>query len=939
MTVSPQFIEYLSQVPAEDRVIGLVEHNPQLRERATIIEIADQVNHIAREDLDKAERLGNLVTWLSELIADEFCRARSFRCLGNIRVLRSNYQEAVDLFERSLEICRSLAMEREEAAALSSQLQPLIYLGRYQEAFNKSTRARQIASRLGDALLLARIGINSGNILHRLERFSEAIDAYKAALDTLDPLGQRRDCAIGYLNLAVCYISLNDFARARDAYVRARSLSISENMPALVAQADYNIAYLHYRCGEYVEAIELYQRTRLFCLDIGDNLHQALCDLDEAEIYVDLHLHQETTELATQAHAAFRKLQMPYEATKALVWLAVAYYQGGKGFRALNLLTDARENMQIEGNTTWTAILDLYQALIFQREGRFYEALHQCSKARAEFPDGSQRATCAQLVQSTLQLETGASTEALATAEGALDSAEKLKSSQLLAHAYLTLGQCQEALNRREDAMKSYQRSAEWFDKSPVQMGAESLKIPFLKKRADVFESILSLAVRGESTTPAEEVLAIVEKSRALEISELISCRSNSLKTPSKNRSVLVEQLKKLREELNWCYHRSDNSVLPAQNLTQLSAEQLNRFIRERENSLLQTLEAIRGTEEEFHYLQAGGDVPVNRIRSLSDDETLLELFQAGGSIYALLLTRGTCDIIPLTRSALLRDHLRNLHSCFAGIPLLLACPQPPHKLSADKTLAVLNLLYKDLIEPIISHIHGRRLIIAPEGPLRYVPMHALFDGNRYLLDIATLSYAGGAVLHYLSLKKTPISSGRDLVIFSDQDSVSRSSTFRGFSQARSLEQLRPELATNRYVHLECQLQARFDNPMFSSITIGESTKTIFDLFNTDCTCGVLGLTGVAPGIRANGEGKEFEGLARAFEYAGARSLLLPLWETHQDSTNNFFKTFYQEASNNEDLAIAFRSTLINLRSEYAHPFYWAPFVLRGQTRRSDGAK
>jgi CHAT domain-containing protein len=217
--------------------------------------------------------------------------------------------------------------------------------------------------------------------------------------------------------------------------------------------------------------------------------------------------------------------------------------------------------------------------------------------------------------------------------------------------------------------------------------------------------------------------------------------------------------------------------------------------------------------------------------------------------------------------------------------------------------------------------------------------MHALFDGNRYLLDIATLSYAGGAVLHYLSLKKTPISSGRDLVIFSDQDSVSRSSTFRGFSQARSLEQLRPELATNRYVHLECQLQARFDNPMFSSITIGESTKTIFDLFNTDCTCGVLGLTGVAPGIRADGEGKEFEGLARAFEYAGARSLLLPLWETHQDSTNNFFKTFYQEASNNEDLAIAFRSTLINLRSEYAHPFYWAPFVLRGQTRRSDGVK
>jgi hypothetical protein len=123
---------------------------------------------------------------------------------------------------------------------------------------------------------------------------------------------------------------------------------------------------------------------------------------------------------------------------------------------------------------------------------------------------------------------------------------------------------------------------------------------------------------------------------------------------------------------------------------------------------------------------------------------------------------------------------------------------------------------------------------------------------------------------------------------------------------------------------------------MFSSITIGKNTKTILDLFNVDYTCSVLGVTGAAPGIRADGDGKEFEGLARAFEYAGARTLVLPLWDTHAESTNLFFETFYQEAFRCEDLGVAYRTTLGKVRSEYPDPFYWGPFLLRGQSRYND---
>ncbi len=82
----------------------------------------------------------------------------------------------------------------------------------------------------------------------------------------------------------------------------------------LVAEADYNVAYLHYLRGEYLRAIELYDQTRKLCAELGDGYHQALCDLDESEIYLELNLTEGGTELALDAFAAFTELGMKYEA-------------------------------------------------------------------------------------------------------------------------------------------------------------------------------------------------------------------------------------------------------------------------------------------------------------------------------------------------------------------------------------------------------------------------------------------------------------------------------------------------------------------------------------------------------------------------------------------------------------------------------------------------
>jgi tetratricopeptide (TPR) repeat protein len=933
MNLPTELIQALSERPVGTRSMDILDRNPNLREREIILELADQVNRLTREDIDRAERLADVVSWLSELTSDDFCRGRALRCMGNIQVIRGNYQQAVRYLQDSLQVFQQLDTEAEQAAGLSSLIQPLIYLGDYDGAFDRAGQAWDIATRRGDELLLARLDINFGNILHRQDRFSDAVASYKAALGPLTRLGQSRDCAVAFLNLAVCYISLNDFNAAEDAYRQARVLSEKENMPTITAQADYNIAYLHYYRSQYSKAIELYQQTRIFCQCSGDSLHSALCDLDQAEMYLDLRLNEEAGELARHAEAAFTQLNLFYEAAKARVWLAVAAYQDGRLVRALELLTESREQMKREGNLAWMAQLDLYQALVLRQEGRYYEALRLCKAAQVAFVVGSSKSVHCNLVRASLELDISHEHDALERVVQALGQAEKLQSPHLLFQAHRIMAKCQEAQNLRSDALASYQRSLFDLEQIPVNALADGFKIPYLKDKFEIHEALVSLGISCQQAMAPEAVLDIVEKSRSREIADLVSFRANSLRTPSRNRSALVEQLRTLREELNWYYRQTQNAELTDRTEGSAGTTEMRGLIRSREQSLIETLEAMRETEVEFHTIQAAGTIPIDRVRQcLLEDELFLEFFEARGVLYSGLLTHTTCHVVPLTRTSLVRGQLRRLNAHFVSTEADVASGPAGPGWQSDKTLLNLKDLYESLIRPISESLGQKRLIIARAGPLRYVPFHALFDGAHFVTERHVLSYAGNASLYFIGSAKTPITSTRDVVVGAQSASYATSLgteflTVTDFDELRQHNDL-------RFVHLDCRLTSRLDNPMFSTLIVGKSEKTVLDLFNLELPCSAMSLTGVGAGISADGDGKEFEGLARALEYAGARTLLLPIWNGGRAPADLFLSNFYKQASMNHDAPLAFQRALADVRKEFPNPYDWAPFVLRGQTGR-----
>lgn len=78
-------------------------------------------------------------------------------------------------------------------------------------------------------------------------------------------------------------------------------------------------------------------------------------------------------------------------------------------------------------------------------------------------------------------------------------------------------------------------------------------------------------------------------------------------------------------------------------------------------------------------------------------------------------------------------------------------------------------------------------------------------------------------------------------------------------------------------------------------------------------------------------------GLAKAFFYAGTRALLVSHWPVNSDASVKLTTRMLNEASNhNIGRAEALRRSMVSLmedteKSHYAHPLFWAPFVLVGE--------
>lgn len=382
--------------------------------------------------------------------------------------------------------------------------------------------------------------------------------------------------------------------------------------------------------------------------------------------------------------------------------------------------------------------------------------------------------------------------------------------------------------------------------------------------------------------------------------------------------------------------------------------------------------------------------------QSILDSSTLVLAFSIGeqDSWLFTLSAEGPVRAYPLQTN---RQKLERQIAAFRGLIEAREEISLIHKAGAS--------LFQILLQPASSVIASKaRLLIIPDGPLQILPFAALSipekKGWAYLVEqysigivdsMSTLSLlnsgARAPASGPITVFADPLREGSDQQSLERSDSHALAGSRREAAVVRKLfgPRVRVFLGADAttaaatevpretgLLHFACHVRLNTRSPLDSAILLSTDTEKTpaeipesgllpaWEILEKIRLNGALvGLSGCQTALGARWPGEGLVGLTRAFQAAGARSVVASLWKVQDHSTAELMSTFYRRLSEGKALDDSLREAqmrclhpehydqswfskiarwLKSASSSCEQPADWAAFTLRG-AREWSGSK
>jgi len=530
-------------------------------------------------------------------------------------------------------------------------------------------------------------------------------------------------------------------------------------------------------------------------------------------------------------------------------------------------------------------------------------------------------------------------------------------------------------------AAQYFNRSLDALDHQATRFGgADDDRAGFLARNADVYRSFIDTLLDPRMGRK-EQAFEVLERSRARLLLNMLAERDVvfSADIPlgaQRIRNLNAAEYDRIQARLSKLDSDKD------QKQVELLIASLGEFNTERERMI----EQIRKDSPRFAALQYPQPLDLESTRGTLDTGTVLLSYSVGQYNTLLFVVRPknmTSGLsvfkLPVGATA--------LQEKVKGFRNIISRRNTP----TERNLAAqARELYDLLIRPSESLLTpSDRLLITPDGPLDAMPFAALMrDNNEYLIEWKPLHTVVSATV-YSELKKMrrDRSSTRiQFAGFGDPRYPDEKETSIGFSDkelrsvfergvrfarlpfsrfevdsiaalypGRSQEYLGVEATEEhakavgkdvRYLHFATHAVLDERVPLNSGLALTIPDKLIegqdngllqaweiFDRVRLDADLVTLSACNTGLGKEMGGEG--LLGLTRAFQYAGAQSVLASLWSVDDSRTAEFMTRFYTQLQRGQTKDEALRASqlqMIRSRSS-SHPFYWAAFTLSGDWR------
>ncbi|MGH9425980.1 MAG: CHAT domain-containing protein, partial [Terriglobia bacterium] len=370
----------------------------------------------------------------------------------------------------------------------------------------------------------------------------------------------------------------------------------------------------------------------------------------------------------------------------------------------------------------------------------------------------------------------------------------------------------------------------------------------------------------------------------------------------SRSKGGLLEEERTLQERI-----AAIKARLSGEGDGELNRGRLGKELAAAEQAYNAFLAKVRSQDKEQASLMSVEPLTLKQVQDLLDPgQSLLEYFVTESEVFIWVVEK---DKLNFQRVALPKSELakavKNLRENIAT----LGDPQELREVS--------TALYRQLIEPVLSQIGGKELIIVPHDVLHYLPFQALLGSDgRYLIEKYPINYLSSASLLQFTKEKSRAMGERLLALGNPDLGDPKMNLEFAEIETKEIKSLYPQSTIylekeateekaktlspqNDIIHFASHAELNEDDPLSSAILLAKSDKEdgrleVREIFGMDLKASLVVLSACETGLGKLSSGDELVGLTRAFIYAGTPSVVASLWNVEDSSTAQLIASFYK---------------------------------------------
>src|SRR5262249_23282260 len=208
-------------------------------------------------DLEQSEAYLREGVELARTISDHSALAEILRRLGNIGIVRCDYQAARGFLQESLVAARASGDQLKIALSLNSLSHTAAHLGYYEEAIAYSWHVWDIGNRIGNRFVMNSSVMHRGLVSLQRGAYAEAYAQFHEALAMAKQLGELQKIAQYTNYIGSCLVGMDRDHEALEVYREALQESMSAEMWVDALGALAGIACVWRKAGRTEAAAEL----------------------------------------------------------------------------------------------------------------------------------------------------------------------------------------------------------------------------------------------------------------------------------------------------------------------------------------------------------------------------------------------------------------------------------------------------------------------------------------------------------------------------------------------------------------------------------------------------------------------------------------------------------------------------------------------------------